>query len=366
MAIKINWQDLLKRYINWQEIVRVYKNGGQIRPETVPPVWWDYLCFTAEESNSSVGLKRNSISTDLRLEISYDKSSWTDYTIWNTITLANVWDKVYMRNKSETQTVFSINQSLYYSFTMTWKIWASGDVNYLLCKNSTTSVGCFYGLFMWCSSLTRSPELPATTLAESCYSHMFDGCSSLATAPQLPATEVGSNSYEYMFSWCTSLTTAPELPATTLANRCYENMFLGCTSLTTAPELPATTLMSNCYNSMFSWCTSLTTIPQLPATTVVNRCYESMFSWCTSLTTIPQLPATTMTFGCYQLMFQSCTSIKISETQTWEYQTPYRIPSSWTWTDYPYSTQWMLLGTWWTFTGTPSINTTYYTSNQVI
>ena len=37
MAIKINWQDLLKRFINWQELVRVYKNGGQIRPETVPP-----------------------------------------------------------------------------------------------------------------------------------------------------------------------------------------------------------------------------------------------------------------------------------------------------------------------------------------
>lgn len=36
MAIKINWQDLLKRFINWQEIVRVYKNGGQIRPDATP------------------------------------------------------------------------------------------------------------------------------------------------------------------------------------------------------------------------------------------------------------------------------------------------------------------------------------------
>ncbi len=37
MAIKINWQDLKKRFINWQEIVRVYKAGYQVRPDTVPP-----------------------------------------------------------------------------------------------------------------------------------------------------------------------------------------------------------------------------------------------------------------------------------------------------------------------------------------
>ena len=55
MAIKIDWQDLLKRYINWQEIVRVYKNGGEIRPNTVPPtppVFDNYLCFTANTSGS--------------------------------------------------------------------------------------------------------------------------------------------------------------------------------------------------------------------------------------------------------------------------------------------------------------------------
>lgn len=37
MAIKINWQDLQKRYIGWQEVVKVMLNGGEIRPNTVPP-----------------------------------------------------------------------------------------------------------------------------------------------------------------------------------------------------------------------------------------------------------------------------------------------------------------------------------------
>ena len=37
MAIKINNQDLQARYINWNSIAKVMLNGGQIRPETVPP-----------------------------------------------------------------------------------------------------------------------------------------------------------------------------------------------------------------------------------------------------------------------------------------------------------------------------------------
>jgi len=51
----------------------------------------------------------------------------------------------------------------------------------------------------------------------------------------------------YLFSDCTTLTKAPVLPATTLAEGCYEGMFSGCASLTQAPELPATTLVDVCY-----------------------------------------------------------------------------------------------------------------------
>ena len=34
-----------------------------------------------------------------------------------------------------------------------------------------------------------------------------------------------------MFTGCTSLTKAPALPATSLSDRCYSYMFLGCKSL---------------------------------------------------------------------------------------------------------------------------------------
>lgn len=289
MAIKINWQDLLKRFINWQEIVRVYKNGGQIRPETVPPVWWDYLCFTAQESNSSVTLNKEWNPTVVSLEISYDKSTWMDYNIWGTIALSNVGDKVYMRNKSEIPTGFSNNSYSYFYFSMTWKIWASWDIDYLLCKYSTN------------------------TLSETCFA--------------------------WLFSECTALVSAPSLPATTLASRCYQWMFSK-SSITLPPSLPATTLSHDCYEYMFNKCEDLIALPSLPATELPSYCYFGMFSW--------------------------CTKIKIYWTQTWDHQTPYRIPTSWTGTLWENATGDMFYNTWWQSIRTPSINHTYYTSNQVI
>lgn len=219
------------------------------------------LCFTAEEANSTVQLNKNWSPAAVELEISTDWITWTDYTIGSTITLANVWDKVYMRNKSETDTWFSTGLINYYKLAMTWKIGASGDTTSLLNKNWTT------------------------------------------------------------------------------------------------------TLSGLCFNKMFQWCISLTTPPELPATTLVNSCYLSMFNWCTSLTTPPKLPATTLAINCYNSMFNWCTNIKLSEIQTWEYQIPYRIPSTWTWTYATSALDSMFANTWWTFTWTPTINTTYYLSN---
>lgn len=62
-------------------------------------------------------------------------------------------------------------------------------------------------------------------------------------------------------------------------------------------------------------------------------------------------------------MFQSCTKIKLSSTQTEEYTVEYRIPSSGTATTGTNSLNNMFAYTGGTFTGTPSINTTYYLSN---
>ena len=153
---------------------------------------------------------------------------------------------------------------------------------------------------------------------------------------------------------------------TTMDEYCYYYMFFNCTSLTSAPTLPATALANSCYTGMFYNCTSLTTIPRLPATTLASSCYTSMFYNCTSLTTIPALPATTLATSCYQNMFNGCTNIKLSATQVDEYQTEYRIPTSGNGTDGTNSLTDMFSRTGGTFTGTPTIDTTYYTSNTVV
>lgn len=143
--------------------------------------------------------------------------------------------------------------------------------------------------------------------------------------------------------------------------QCYSYMFYDCTNLTTAPELPATTLAESCYGNMFERCTNLTSPPKLPAVTLEVGCYEGMFFDCINLTIAPELPAVTLKANCYLDMFNGCTKLKLSTTQTTEYKTPWRIPSSGTTSSEP--SNWntnMLTGTGGTFTGNPSINTTYY------
>jgi hypothetical protein len=129
-----------------------------------------------------------------------------------------------------------------------------------------------------------------------------------------------------------------------------------------------TSLPNNyCFHALFLGCTSLVTSPKLLATTLTQRCYMSMFQQCTNLEVLPQLPTTwTLPAYCYYRMFYKCSKIKLSTSQTWEYQTEYRIPTTWTWTAWNYSLGDMFAQTWWTFTWNPTINTTYYTSNTIV
>ena len=140
---------------------------------------------------------------------------------------------------------------------------------------------------------------------------MFYNCTSLTRAPALPATTLADCCYRGMFSKCTSLTRAPALPATTLANYCYAEMFYGCTALTQAPALPATTLAEHCYHSMFNRCTSLTKAPsELPATTLATSCYRFMFEF-TAITAIPRIMATTYATDSCKGMFDDIKTLNV-------------------------------------------------------
>lgn len=106
--------------------------------------------------------------------------------------------------------------------------------------------------------------------------------------------------------------------------------------------------------------------PDLPSTTLGENCYYGMFGGCKQLKVLPELPATTLLDAVYYAMFGGCSNIKLSETRVDDYQTPYRIPATETSSTYASnSTTSMFHSTGGSFTGTPSVNTTYYTSNIV-
>jgi len=277
--------------------------SGPVDDITLP-----YVTFRAEEAGSTIGLNKN---FDVgSASYSTDKTNWQGLFKSTIITLANVGDEVYIRGRV-TSAPGSYANGL--QFKMTGKIAAYGSVNALVNYTDVSALPnyryCCNSLFSGCTSLTKAPELPATTLVQDCYNGLFSGCTSLTKAPELPATTLANNCYQNMFNGCSSLTQAPKLPATTLADYCYQSMFQNCTSLTQAPELPATTLASSCYGNMFSNCKSLTKAPELPATTMTTFCYQSMFYGCTSLTEAPELPATTLIQDCYSYMFSGCTSL---------------------------------------------------------
>ena len=193
------------------------------------------LTFTAEEENSTLKIQQNGSAPTLNLEYNLNDSDWIPYTQGNTITLANVGDKVQMRATEAGNATFSSSTTNYNRFIMTGKIAASGNIQSVLdqtMKRMDVPMYCYYSMFNGCSSLSQAPELPAKTLAGYCYYLMFYGCKSLTQAPELPAKTLADSCYAGMFNSCTSLTQAPELPATTLANSCYYAMFYNCTNIT--------------------------------------------------------------------------------------------------------------------------------------
>ena len=224
---------------------------------------------------------------------------------------------------------------------------------------------CYYYMFSNCTGLLECPNLPAKQLADYCYYNMFYNCSSITTPPVLHSKNIAQYCYAYMFQNCKSLTAAPALPALELQYSCYYYMFSGCSKLRYAPKLPATKLAGWCYADMFQNCTSLLAAPALPATKLETYCYYYMFSGCTSLKTLPLLPAKTLASSCYYYMFNGCKSIKLSLVQNSEYTNEFRVPSTGSGVTATSALSSMFSSTGGTFSGTPDINTTYYTSNDV-
>lgn len=111
----------------WSSMNVTYVKASEFVPVADP-----WLCFTAEEANSTLHLDKQSYAPPaISLETSTDGSTWTDYS-WSgstgdTLTLANVGDKVYMRAKNENETIGKLDYG-YYKFVMSGRIAASGNI----------------------------------------------------------------------------------------------------------------------------------------------------------------------------------------------------------------------------------------------
>ena len=297
-------------------------------------------------SSTAMTITPEYTNAGVTLQYSLNGTTWTTIATGATTPSANI---IYFRG-SATGT-----KSLYISNTDT-NAWTFTGAKNLECNGKLDRL----------LQDTLGDDNDILTIGIYCFDNMFNSVTTLIKAPELPATTLDASCYSSMFQSCTGLTTAPELPGMTLADYCYYSMFQSCTGLTTAPELPATTLADTCYGSMFQSCTGLTVAPTLPAMTLSDGCYYIMFYGCTGLTTAPNLPAMTLSDGCYINMFYGCTGLKISTILTGIYDTVYRIPTTGTGTIKTNALTGMFASTGGTFTGTPTINTTYYTENTPV
>ena len=286
-------------------------------PETFATPTTDYFYFEYADDWNPVYISLNAngspTASPTNLQWSYDRINWEDYTVEDSISI-DPYSNRYLFFRSKGPNTYFTNNNNFYKFNADGRVKLGGNIMSLVDTDllETTLSTSLNRLFFENTNIVDASKLkmPATTLAvDSCYSNMFAGCTSLTKAPALPATTLRYNCYGGMFNNCTSLTDMPELPATQLENYCYNWMFNGCTALTGTVDLPATTAAQYCYQRMFQGCTILVDPPTMHLTTVAQGCCDVMFWNCSALTKAPDLPATTLAQGCYGGMFNSCSSL---------------------------------------------------------
>ena len=468
MAIKIDWQDLQKRYLGWQEVVKVMLNGGEIRPNTVPPVQptyhivWDFTQWSLPSWWNISGAGSITYSNNW---IALDTSWWTDSVIIkNQNSMPSLVNASRIKIDYDFYRTWASTQALYPYLRLQWWIYENlydrrslqssvffESPDYAAQEWHTVDTGSHGGLSfeLWKYTLSidvdlmnwivtqtiTSPNQTTATISRDDV-HIFPNMVSIRNSDEFRITlyewitmsdmnmyiwytippvsnpwlcftaKTGGSTIELDKIWNPTIvtletstdwetwTTYTFWTPITLSNiwdkiywRNTSNVTTGFSTSTSAyynfymawgidaswdvtslinKKCTDTITTANCFSRLFESCYPLRTPPELPATILASYCYFNMFRSCTWLRTLPQLPATTLANYCYSNMFYGCTSIELSEDQLWLYQTPYRIPTSWTAIGDYNSTNGMFNNTWWTFTGSPILGRIYYTSNTVI
>lgn len=184
----------------------------------------------------------------------------------------------------------------------------------------------------------------------------WDGVSSI-TGSQVYLRGIGNTVF------ITSPTNRLTLSGTNIACRGRIDALLDYTE-TSQGNFPQMNIKAFC--GAFYSCTELVTPPAFPSLALASGCYQNVLNSCSKLRKIPVFPATRLAAQCYQYAFYACPSIKLSTVQDSVYKYEYRIPPEGTGTMDSNALGGMFEGTGGSFAGTPTINTTYYTSNEIV
>ena len=159
--------------------------------ETKKHVDVDYLSFRSHDGNPAAILmddKYNNTGIP-KLQYSYDKKNWTDYSLNTVLELSGADDVIYMRGYNERFASTRLPDNCKH-FLMSGEIDAGGNIGTLL-----------------------RPNGKVRTIPSSCFAYMFEGLKNLWSAPDFPdeMKNIEKNAFNRMFAGCTSLTGAPSM-----------------------------------------------------------------------------------------------------------------------------------------------------------
>lgn len=257
----------------------------------------DYLYFEAKQASSTVSMV-SMLPTAPSFEYSEDGTTWTAWDstqqdmgggtlVWmfDTITLANIGDKVYLRGNNTTLNNIDEDQGIVEQtiFMLTGLVDSGGNIVSLLDNTgestSITNDHALAYLFMQCTALATAPSLGnVTTLGPNALRGLFQNCTSLTTAMNMDnLTTIGERSLNQTYDGCSALTSAADMPkVTSIGERGICNMYSDCSSLTTAADMPiVSTFETDAIQGMYANTTNLTLVsdgaltfefPTLPVT----------------------------------------------------------------------------------------------------
>jgi len=210
-------QDYNKLFEHTDDIKKVILNGNIVWPAAKPASGPDYTePFYSENTTNqteSVTFKRYATFTSNNVDVYYSLDKGNS---WNFC--GNTSEDFTYRNPAHTKVWFKANID-------TWD-----GIRILDCKKVGGNImSLFYG-----EDFADKTVFPTSSWGYYCYEMFFNNTNLVdASSLLLPVDRLGIPSdrggeYANMFYACTSLTKAPALPATTLGHSCYNSMFYNC------------------------------------------------------------------------------------------------------------------------------------------